>query len=544
MSSGPRLSLLPDFTGRESLYRRLDVEKMQVRVLTVWPDEDFCSPLQCSLRVRSLLQLRDCDALSYYWGSANDVELLIVHGSDEGSPTHSCEIAVTKNLASALRQFREQRTAAGKPLEIWTDAVCINQRDAEERSHQVSILSEIFQSSRIVLVWLGTRGCSPEAERGLAGLIAMSDWLDVHAFHNEPASHGGPRPVARHASDTRGVFEAIYALMDLPYWRRGWVLQEACAYNVPVFFHLGDQSCKLVSWRLFQQTLWDAMDLVMGLKKERALECLVHSLDICMPFVLAETLRIADLRSHPSRLLPSYDKLLNIILMHRVWQTSDPRDCVYVLRGIHPMFREIQVRYSDRVEEVFSNATIILVRNGGTWSRVCWTHPSESAYLPSWVVDFSSSCIHMSVGTQIVEQSFLEGGKFNASASSILRVQVPAPQMLSTAGFVFDEIMDITRCLTHLERMSDFDDSRWAEWLQFVIKHDHLLRKPVQLLRTLCAGMAPESKAFQPKDIHLFWDSRIGCLYDLEMPEPPECEEKKEAIKIWKRSIFDFMLQK
>jgi hypothetical protein len=313
---------------------------------------------------------------------------------------------------------------------------------------------------------------------------------------------------------------------------------------VPVFFYLGDQSCKLVSWRLFYHTLCDALELAKTQNMFDAVGSLLPSVDICMPFVLAETLRIADLRSHPSRLLPMFDQLLDIILMQRMWQTSDPRDCVYVLRGIHPMFRELQVRYSDSIEEVFSDATTILLQIGGTWSRVCWTHPSESAYLPSWVVDFSSSCIHMSMATQILEKSFLEGGMFNASASSTLRVQVPAPQILSTAGFIFDEIVDITRSLTHLERISDFDDSRWAEWVQFVIKHDHLLRKPVQLLRTICAGMAPEDKAFRPEDIKFFWDSPIGELYDLEQPGPPEIEQKTEAVEAWRRSVCAFMLQK
>jgi hypothetical protein len=236
MSSGPRLSYLPDFKGRGSLYRQLDVEKMEVRVLMVWPDEDSSSPLQCTLRITSLLQaqctprdtpllqVQNWDALSYYWGSANDLDLLVVHGSDEGAPTPSYEIAVTKNLTSALRHFREQRTAAGKPLEIWTDAVCINQRDAEERSRQVSILRAIFQSSRSVLVWLGTSGCSPEAERGLASLITMSDYLGVYAFHGEPELHGGPRPIAQQtleACETREVLNSICALMNLPYWRRG-----------------------------------------------------------------------------------------------------------------------------------------------------------------------------------------------------------------------------------------------------------------------------------------------------------------------------------
>jgi hypothetical protein len=547
MSSGPRLSYLPDFKGRESLYRQLDVDKMEVRVLTVWPDEDFLSLLQCTLRITSLLQVDDWDALSYYWGSANDLDSVVVHGSDEGAPTHSCEVSVTKNLASALRHFREQRTAAGKRLEIWTDAVCINQRDAEERSHQVSILRAIFQTSRRVLVWLGARGCSPEAENGLAGLVAISDYLGVHAFHREPALHGNLRPIAQHvfeAREARKVLNSICTLMNLPYWRRGWVLQEACAYDVPVVFHLRYQSCKLVSWRLFYHTLCEALESAKSQDMFDALESLLPSADICMPFMLAETLRVADLRSHPSRLLPSYDQMLDMVLMQRMWQTSDPRDCVFVLRGIHPMFRKLQVSYSDNAEEIFADATITLLQNGGTWSRVCWTHPSESAYLPSWVVDFSSSCIHMSMATQLLEKAFLEGGMFNASASSVLRVRIPAPQMLSTAGFVFDEIVDITRCFTHLELISDFDDARWAEWFRFMLNHRHLLKFSFPLLRTVCAGMAPEDKACRPRDVHLFWDSPISGLYDLEQPRPPPSVDETEAVEAWKRIVCAFMLQK
>lgn len=516
-------------------------------MLTVWPDEDFLSPLQCTLRVTSLLQKEDWDALSYYWGSANDLEIVVVHGSDEGAPAPSCEVKVTKNLTSALRHLREKRTAASEPLEIWTDALCINQRDAEEKSHQVSIMRAIFQSSRSVLVWLGARDSDPAAERGLANLIAISDYLGVHAFHREPALHGDSWPTAQQTfeeREAREVFTSVCALMDLPYWRRGWVLQEACAYGVPVFFHLENRSCKLVSWRLLYDTVCEALEFAKRQEMFDALASMLPSMDICLPFTLAETLRVADMRSYPARLLPAYDQMLDMILMQRMWQTSDPRDCVFVLRGIHAMFRELQVHYSDDVEEIFSDATTILLHNGGTWSRVCWSHPSESAYLPSWVVDFSSSCIHMSMSTQLREKSFLEGAGFNASASSILRVQTPAPQMLSTAGFVFDEIVDITRCLTHLESISDFDDSRWVEWLKFAIKHEHLLRNPVSLLRTVCAGMAPKGKAFQPNDIHLFWDSPIAGLWDLERPGRPGSEEETEAIEAWTRSVCAFMLQK
>jgi hypothetical protein len=37
MPHGPKLSYPSDFEGRTALYRRLDVFKFEIRVLTVWP---------------------------------------------------------------------------------------------------------------------------------------------------------------------------------------------------------------------------------------------------------------------------------------------------------------------------------------------------------------------------------------------------------------------------------------------------------------------------------------------------------------------------
>ena len=401
MPHGPRLSYLPDFKGRESLYRRLDVENAEVRVLTVWPNEDSSSPLEGTLAIQSLLDVftkkRNYDALSYYWGSANDLENVVIHGSDEARPTHSYQVPVTKNLTSALRQLREQRTAACEPLEIWTDALCINQRDAEERSHQLGMMCEIFQSSRSVRVWLGARDCSPAAGSGLAGLIAISHYFDVHAFHSEPAWHGGHRPITQHTLEAQEMVNSMCALMDLPYWHRGWVLQEVCVHDVPVFLHLGDQSCELVSWRLFYRTLGKAMELAKSHKMFDALESLLDNVEVCVPFVLAEKIRAADMRGTPlgPTLSGKLDRLPDTMIPQRRWQTTDPRDFIYVLHGLHPIFRDLQVCYSDDVETVFSDATIILLQKTGKWSRVYWSVPSASAYLPSWVVDFSSSVTYM-----------------------------------------------------------------------------------------------------------------------------------------------------
>ena len=41
-------------------------------------------------------------------------------------------------------------------LQIWADAVCINQNDLDERSSQVSMMGHIYKNAHQCQVWLGT----------------------------------------------------------------------------------------------------------------------------------------------------------------------------------------------------------------------------------------------------------------------------------------------------------------------------------------------------------------------------------------------------
>jgi hypothetical protein len=121
MPDVPKLSYLPDFEGRTSLYSRIDHVIGQLRVLTVWPNEDFSSRLEASLQIRTLSSdygRKTYTALSYLWGSANELESVLVHGSDKGESTLSFEVPVTKKLTFALRHLRQQATAAEWPLDI------------------------------------------------------------------------------------------------------------------------------------------------------------------------------------------------------------------------------------------------------------------------------------------------------------------------------------------------------------------------------------------------------------------------------------------
>jgi hypothetical protein len=105
-------------------------------------------PVQLSTRLRSFghsLIPKDplrYEALSYVWGEP-------VYSHSLRCPKG--RIAITSNLEEALLHIRfpDRRRV------IWVDAICINQRDLQERSQQVRLMGDVYRSAEQVLVWLG-----------------------------------------------------------------------------------------------------------------------------------------------------------------------------------------------------------------------------------------------------------------------------------------------------------------------------------------------------------------------------------------------------
>lgn len=60
-------------------------------------------------------------------------------------------MSVTQNLFVALAHFRQMT----RPIELWVDALCINQHDIPERNAQVQLMGAIYRRASAVLMWLG-----------------------------------------------------------------------------------------------------------------------------------------------------------------------------------------------------------------------------------------------------------------------------------------------------------------------------------------------------------------------------------------------------
>lgn len=122
-------------------YSPLDVSRREIRVLVVHPGE-FGEPIRGSIRHVSLRSEPRYETISYCWGSKKKRTLIRLN---EGS------VSVPASSAAALRRVR----STDQPRMVWIDAICINQRDDDERGQQVSMMAEIYRSSTHNLIYLG-----------------------------------------------------------------------------------------------------------------------------------------------------------------------------------------------------------------------------------------------------------------------------------------------------------------------------------------------------------------------------------------------------
>lgn len=105
------------------------------------------------------------------------------------------QIRITQNLHEALVRIRDLWDAGylkdddrywapkmreARPPErppLWVDALCIDQSDLTERSHQVTIMHTIYRRSTHLLVWLGeTFGAGDTSPAGLEHML-QSPWF-------------------------------------------------------------------------------------------------------------------------------------------------------------------------------------------------------------------------------------------------------------------------------------------------------------------------------------------------------------------------------
>lgn len=127
-------------------HQPLSENKREIRLLRFdnsrQPQIDPGDTIALCLEQVSLNDKPEYTALSYVWGDTTLTEPIRVNGY---------EFRVTGNLHALLQQLRVDTSVK----RFWVDAICINQKDGDEKSWQVQQMKDTFQNAANVFIWLG-----------------------------------------------------------------------------------------------------------------------------------------------------------------------------------------------------------------------------------------------------------------------------------------------------------------------------------------------------------------------------------------------------
>jgi hypothetical protein len=338
-----------------SLYSNLplDSSKSEIRLISLHDSDDANALLSGQLERATLND--DYSALSYVWGDDHDRRPIQLNGVNT---------TITANLEKALKQLRAEK----KATKIWVDAICINQRDNTEKSHQVQIMGETYKHANIrTVLWLG------DAENDSHEALQLIATADAQFFVDYDPSVASP------------ALQALKILLKRAWWKRMWVVQEMMLSPNPVL-KCGADEVDFERLVIFRNLAWEAQSA--DLERFQPLRNLWRE----CPFT-------PMLEYHRVKWL---DGELSLWLMDVApFQCRYLRDKVYGLMGlIHPDIRkQITVSYDEEAvtdRMVFIEATwICFHRELLIPLQLGQVEKNASLGLPSWCPDWNSKQTHV-----------------------------------------------------------------------------------------------------------------------------------------------------
>ena len=201
---------LPDLT---SIYQPL--YHNEIRLITLAPGK-WTDLIECSLQIASLDDGPTYEALSYVWGNANLRKWIRLQNS---------HFDVSKSLEVALRHLRHEKSERT----MWIDAMCINQSDNAEKSHQVKKMQLIYARTSHLVVWVGKT--SEDSDLAMRTLEQIGEELKEAPFWEVDLANVSlirDMPEAIESFDPK-PWVALNRLFRRPWFERVWVLYSQLA---------------------------------------------------------------------------------------------------------------------------------------------------------------------------------------------------------------------------------------------------------------------------------------------------------------------------
>jgi hypothetical protein len=237
------------------------------------------------------------------------------------------------------------------------------------------------------------------------------------SLHNEP---NAPDPEE---------WVAFQKLMERPWWRRIWVVQEVSAAQNEIWVGCGP--CWL-TWEKFEGAA-----LTIESYKNHPFVQRIARLGSGASAIMDKS----RFRARTDGRLDKFGGLLNLLFSFKDYQATDPRDRLYALLGFTPSIPIIP-DYTKPAEEVYEELVRISIQTTGTLMMTFLCRKPKHLQLPSWVPDLSLNLPDDAWNTSCPL------GFFGADGNNWANVGVPSPGCilsptyekgeLTVSGFIYD----------------------------------------------------------------------------------------------------------
>jgi hypothetical protein len=417
------------------------------RLLMVHPDK-LGSPITADLQESDLSDPPFYSALSYVWGQEPALHPITID--------YNVKVWIRPNLFHALQRIRAQNT--GK-FRVWVDSLCINQSDDVERNEQVGRMSQIYSKAGGVFVWLG--------EEDATSKIAIDFSSGIYQPNSKLLEDPGrPPPVSWNDAWWRVYgFTALSLLLERPWFRRGWVLQEA-AFAKNAMMQCGDKQIELNRFSFvvdlvrekLRQNL-EAMDVINNRTNTGTLMNFIDSPAVRMLDIVKGAFDRSDEKVDFPRPKMSLETLVHLGTFS---ETSDERDSIYALLNLandtetNLALFHIVPDYEKEISEVYTDFIRHCHSHSGSLDILCrpWA-PAPSFHeqnirLASWIAsrerlpfgDPSWRLKHRLHGNPLVNGSSLEPN-YNAHGGMSAEITWPTeqqPDSIHVKGVILAEV--------------------------------------------------------------------------------------------------------
>ncbi|EFQ28953.1 heterokaryon incompatibility protein [Colletotrichum graminicola M1.001] len=422
-----------------------------IRILQIAPDGSDIQSFSLRLNTFPLEGAPPFWALSYTWGPLDFDECSAqLTGSETRLHDVECDgqvVRVGETLYDYLDQVKKEMSSSfgarkhqtgppaaspsyrlplpAKAVNLWVDAMCIDQNSSQEKSHQVQMMGQIYEAARNVIVWLGKaqpnedvcwvlRDFIPKIRRAARSsqTTALLQETGPELDHPQAIKALGKKLCDR----WRNSYTDYFAFFLKKRWlTRGWVVQEAalpkpknivlqCGNEQFSWSRINQLSALILMFR-WDEELNDRLSerLPDWKKRPGTIDRLWNPIQNSLPAFSGDKVihRMADWQNHRWGTATDSEirhaEVLHTFHRLRIYQFENPLDHIYGALGLiqRILGRRYELgvvpSYNIPVEHAYTQVVTWLLRHLPNLDILGLAGIAEGRRenLPSWVPDFS-----------------------------------------------------------------------------------------------------------------------------------------------------------